>query len=413
MLEASSRLGGRTHTVEQDGFIIDTGASAMANSYRAYHDLAEELNLNTHIVNTSNIVTIPKAGKLHALDTQKMINTGIFTQLFSPIAKARMAKLMADVQIAKFRGLLDYNNMSTAAPIDTESAREYSLRNLGEELTEYLCEPLVRIMLIANADQVSKVELFSAIANIFGTRVQALQGGVGAFATRLASTLDDIQTNSTVTTVNKTANGVTITYKDFAGETVSTDADACVIACPLPQARNICTDYGAILEKLDAKINYTQTITVALGFSALPNTQAFVIPIPKVESKNIALLFMDHNKSPDRAPEKHALINVHWENLASQQHMDKSDDWLVENSLAYIDTLFPELRGKLVSKHLARWTHALPLTSTGVYKAIQEFSGQLDANDRVQFAADYMSAAGQNTAVAYGKAAAENLLNVF
>jgi oxygen-dependent protoporphyrinogen oxidase len=46
----------------------------------------------------------------------------------------------------------------------------------------------------------------------------------------------------------------------------------------------------------------------------------------------------------------------------------------------------------------------------GAYRKIGEFNAALDPSSPIQFAADYMSAAGQNTCVARGNRVAENLL---
>ena len=87
-----------------------------------------------------------------------MVRTGIGTPLLSLGAKLRVSRLAFDVAVAKVRGRLDYADMAKSAPLDTESARGYALRALGAELHSYLCEPIVRTMLIADTDKVSKVD---------------------------------------------------------------------------------------------------------------------------------------------------------------------------------------------------------------------------------------------------------------
>jgi oxygen-dependent protoporphyrinogen oxidase len=71
--------------------------------------------------------------------------------------------------------------------------------------------------------------------------------------------------------------------------------------------------------------------------------------------------------------------------------------------------VFGELRGNVEFTHVTRWACALPHTQIGAYKRIGEFNAALDPRSRIQFAADYMSAAGQNTAVEFGNRAAATL----
>ena len=72
--------------------------------------------------------------------------------------------------------------------------------------------------------------------------------------------------------------------------------------------------------------------------------------------------------------------------------------------------VFPELRDRVEFTEVTRWPAALPHTRIGAYKQIGEFNEQIDPRDRIQFAADYMSAAGQNTAVEFGNRAAAALI---
>ena len=59
--------------------------------------------------------------------------------------------------------------------------------------------------------------------------------------------------------------------------------------------------------------------------------------------------------------------------------------------------------------YVRRWSPALPHTMRGVYRAIGEFAAGLDATSPIQYAGDWLSQTGQNTAVAWGERAAENL----
>jgi oxygen-dependent protoporphyrinogen oxidase len=122
-------------------------------------------------------------------------------------------------------------------------------------------------------------------------------------------------------------------------------------------------------------------------------------------------MFLDHNKAPDRAPAGHGLLSCLWETGASERMIDASDERVVEHTLATVFEVFPELRDTVEFTHVTRWRRALPFTRIGAYQEIGRLNAQLDPASPVQYAADFMSAAGQNTAVEFGNRAARNLID--
>src|SRR5262249_28771837 len=158
----------------------------------------------------------------HLLDMDHMVRSGIKTGVLSLSGKLRVPRLALDVALAKARGRLDYADMRKAAPLDTESARAYATRALSAEVDSFLCEPIVRTMLIADTDKVSKVELFSGIGNIFTAKILAAVGGQGSLPERLAQGLK-VHLQTPVTEVRRTENGVSVTHSG-----TTSDYDGCV-----------------------------------------------------------------------------------------------------------------------------------------------------------------------------------------
>jgi oxygen-dependent protoporphyrinogen oxidase len=90
--------------------------------------------------------------------------------------------------------------------------------------------------------------------------------------------------------------------------------------------------------------------------------------------------------------------------------IDASDERVVEHTMATVFEVFPELRNTVEFTHVTRWRRALPFTRIGAYQDIGRLNASLDPASPVQYAADFMSAAGQNTAVEFGNRAARNLI---
>jgi oxygen-dependent protoporphyrinogen oxidase len=411
VFEAESKIGGRTKSHRAGGYLIDSGASALGASYRAYLNLAEELGLADQVVPASPYVGIYRDGRIHHLRLDRMIRSGIGTGLLSWRSKARLARLAAALARAKASGWLDYSDMRRSAPLDTETARAYAMRALNPELDSYFCEPVVRTMLIADTDKVSKVELFSGIANILTAQIYALLGGQGRLADVLAAG-QDVTLDAPVEEVRDRGDHVELAYRTN-GREVTGHYDACVITAPLPIATAICPDRAAVLRPLNEAMTYTQSITVAIGTTVLPRTPAMLIQLPSCEDPDIALMFVEHNKAPDRAPEGHGLIGCDWETGAAEKWMGASDEEIVDHTLTSVRRVFPEIGDRVDFTDVSRWPRALPMTTVGAYRRIGEFNAALDPGDRIQFAADYMSAAGQNTAIEFGTRAAANLAGRF
>jgi protoporphyrinogen/coproporphyrinogen III oxidase len=403
VFESEGRVGGRVETIEREGYVIDTAATAVGGSYHAYIALAAELGLT--IIPAPLYTGIVRDGKIHLLQMDKMLRAGLGTKLLSPAAKLRAIRLGIDAVRAKRRGWLDYSDMRKAAPLDTESARDYARRALGAELDSYLCEPITRAMMIADTDKVSKVELLSGVANVFTGQWGSLQGGAAQLPRTLAAGLD-VRLGCAVEQVAETEAGVEIAFG--AGRTAV--FDTCVVACPLGAATRICSGHSDLLGPLDDSLSYTQAISVALGTTQRPDCPALMIQFPSREDRDVALTFLDHNKGPERAPAGHGLFTADWEMTASADAMSRSDEELIERSTRSLLRVFPELAGTVDFAHVRRWDLALVHTKIGAFKKIGEFNAALDPAAPVQFAADYMSEAGQNTAITFGTRAAENLI---
>lgn len=404
VFESGPEVGGRVRTLARDGYLVDVGASALGASYASYLELAAELGIRDEIRPATPCVGIFRDGSIHEMRLDRMVRSGLTTKVLSWPAKLRLLRLGVDLARALRRGELDYLDMRKAAPLDTESAGSYARRALGSEVDTYLCSPIVRTMLIADTDKVSKVELFSGIANIFSAQIYALRGGQGRLPRTLAEKLD-VSLDSPVSHVADIGDGVEVTVD---GETRR--YDACVITTPLPVAAAICPDRAALLAPLNARLGYTTGITVALGYPRRPDTRSMLVQLPTAEDPDIALMFVEHNKAADRAPAGKALIGTCWETDASRAWFDRPDADIVGHTHDSVRRVFGDL-GPVEFCHVTRWERALPLTGVGAYQLIGEFNAAVDPGDRIQFAGDYLSAAGQHTAIAFGGKAAARLVS--
>ena len=408
VFESEPKPGGRVETLRAGGYVIDTAATAVGGGYADYRTLAAEVGVE--IVPSPACTGIVRDGRIHLLRLDRMIRSGVTTGLLSTTSKLRAARLGFDVMRAKSKGLLDYSDMGKAAPLDTESAHDYAMRALNAELDSYLCEPITRAMLIADTCRASKVELFSGVANAFGGGWGALEGGAIAIVDALVERVDRVRVSCAVSRARSIGGGVEVVYSEPSGTERSETFDVCVVACPLPAAVAICPGHQDVLGPLNEGLPFTSAITVAVGTTVRPACPALMVQLPAREERDIGLIFLDHNKTAGRAPDGHGLFTTDWEMDASARRFDEPDETLVAHAVTVLTKLFPEIAGTVDFTHVRRWPLALPHTKTGTFAKISAFNAGLDPADPIQFVGDWLSEAGQNSAMAVGNRAAANIV---
>lgn len=396
--EAEDEVGGRTKTKRVSGYRYEAGATVIARTYDAYFELADELGITT--TQAPTIVGTYRDGRVHTMDLAHMVRSALTTRVLSLGAKIKAARILLDIVPAVRKGYLDYSDLSKAAPIDNESAGDYLRRRLGDEVFAYFGDPLTRSMMMADSDEVSKVEFFSAIMNIFNSQALTTDGGQGHMPQVLAQHVP-VELGHRVERVVETPDGAEVDGEKF---------DAAVVTCPLPVAHAICPGHEALLGPLHETLTYTECLHVTVGTTVVPECPAWLVSLSSRDFENVALIVQEHRKGLGRAPEGHGCFDVTWEADASVLHKDASDEVLGKESMRVLTTVFPELEGSMDYLDVVRWTYALPRTEIGAYKRIADFNAALDPTSRVQFASDYMSAAGQHTAIRFGTLAAKNLI---
>lgn len=406
VLEASDHAGGRVETVGKEGYLLDTGATAIAARYPIFTALATELGLE--IVPTAPYLGVVRDGRIRLLRLDKLVSSGLRTDLLSPVTKLRLVRVGLDIVVNKLRGRLDYDDLRRAAPLDTETARDYLVRLAGHEADAYLGEPITRALLLADSDQVSRVELMSGLINAVAGSLGALAGGQAAVIDALVERVGEVRLGTRVESVEESGGGVDVRSSGPGGGVRTEHFDACVVACPVPEATRICPGQRHRLAPLNERLSFTRAINVSVGTVRAPDTPAFLVQLPRSEDREIGMIIVESNKAADRAPEGHGLFTLSWEMSAASAWYDRSDEDIVARTLETLERVFGDLGVELT--YVRRWPLALPHTRPGVYRAIAEFTEGLDAGTAIQFAGDWLSQTGQNTAVAWGERAARNLV---
>lgn len=406
LLEASDSVGGRVGTIRRNGYVLDIGATQMSTGYREYLALCEELGLRDQMIPSSSHVGVIRQERIHLIDGESMLS-GPLSSLLSLRAKWSMLKTLKDY--FSLSPTIDALDVSRNHAVDTESAADYAARRLSGEVHDALVDPLLRAYVMNRASNVSALEWFSTLRNLGGQTMLSMNGGNDRLPQALASTFD-VRLKTSASAIRRNGAGVSVALRTPTGTTDTLNVDACVLATRLPEALALYPPARAIAGRLGETLQYNRGLVVQLGYRKIPDCPAVGLLLGAVENPEIGLIWLEHNKNPDRAPNGHALFSVYGDAAAADQFWHRSDEALVDTASAYLEKLFPILRGQRDFFHVTRWPMAIPNPAPGIYREVHAMKSRLDESDPVQLAGDYFTCVGQNSAIYYGRIAAERIL---
>jgi oxygen-dependent protoporphyrinogen oxidase len=406
VLESNDYVGGRVSTVDRQDYCLDTGATQISTGYEAYLKLCRELELADQIIDSSQHIGIIRRSRIYLIDGSRVF-AGLLSPLLSLRGKWAMLKTLKDY--FSLRPPMDVLDVSRSHLYDVESAAQYSRRRLCPELYETLIDPLLRAYVMNRAENVSCLEWFSGLRNLGGRRMISVNGGNRCLPYALARNLR-VHLRTSVNALRKSNSGVTVHFADRDGHDGSMRADACVLATRLPEALSIYPSYRTQAAGLVDTMHYNRGLVVQLGYSRRPTCPALGLLLSASEHAQIALIWLEHNKNPDRVPPGHALFSVYFDETANDRYFASSQEVLSALVSTYLQSLFPALSGALDLIHVTRWPLAVPNPAPGVYRLIHALKARIDPADRIQYAGDYFTCVGQNSAIHYGTVAAENLI---
>ncbi|MGG1555525.1 protoporphyrinogen oxidase [Paenibacillus ferrarius] len=137
VVEKSEKLGGKIHTLERDGFVIEKGPDSFLARKKPIIDLAYELGLEGELTATNpkaKKTFIVRQGKLHPMPPGLVL--GIPTQ-WTPFMRTGLIS-----PLGKLRAAMDFVLPKRKEQTD-ESLGHFLKRRLGTEVLERVVEPLL------------------------------------------------------------------------------------------------------------------------------------------------------------------------------------------------------------------------------------------------------------------------------
>jgi oxygen-dependent protoporphyrinogen oxidase len=400
--------GGKMRTTRRDGFLIDEGPQIMPSGYDNVLGIARDSGMGAEILDAGSTFGYRGPDKLHFIDTNHMLRSGLKFDLLSMRGKLALARLILDT--VRTRGKFNFEDLSSAAEFDFEDAATYALRRSNAEVLEFVADPTIRALVGVPAAEVSAVEFRFGFGKFMGSKYKIFRDGMGSYAHHLAENFD-MHLESTVTAVEETGERVTVHWVDAAGTEQHETFDGCVISTDGKTTRRIHRGLDDKRAEFLDGLRYTTHVNVIAALSHAPkDNPAFWINIPASVAPGLIVMTLEHNKHPNRAPAGKGLLHVDCTAEWAVELAGKDDSVVVKEVMEAADAILPGVSSDLEFASVHRWDPMVLRSYPGYYRDLKVFSQACrDLDGRIQISGDYFCQSSINSATAAGERAARNL----
>ena len=428
LYEASARFGGVLVTDRVDGCILEAGPDSFLTEKPWATDLCAKLGLagqligsndaerKTYILVRGKLVEMPD-GLMFMVPT-KLAPT-IFSPLFSTQTKLRMAQ--------------EWFHPPHKANGD-ETVAAFVERHYGPEMVDRLADPLLSGVYGGEASQLSVRAVLPRFAEMeakYGSLGRAmlaarsaarnpktsprplftsLENGMQQMVDALVGTLDTsaLNTGATVQAVAPEAGSWVVS----AG-LQSDEFDAVILALPTKAAANLLQRCGPQLAAELGAIEYSSSVTVALGYDkpvrdSLPPGFGFLVP--RSEGKRMLAATFVHNKFPHRAPEDRAILRCFLGGARGEQMLALSEEEILSIVREELDQIL-QLRAEPLFARVFKWRSAMAQYGVGHLERLERIEALRQKLPGLALAGNGYSGIGVPDCVRSGTAAVDTTLH--
>ncbi|RJG08266.1 flavin monoamine oxidase family protein [Massilia cavernae] len=401
VFEADDSVGGRTNTTEKQGYIIDSGAILLSPRYKRTMALIKDLRLGPQFVASRPVLSIVRDGVVHEIDLARPMVSFLRSAVLSGRAKLALVRLLPD--LLRYWQRCHFRSMGELAALDHETCRSYALRVLGQELHDYLVEPLIRVNMFTSSDRACAADLIWLLRIFSHPVVMQSRGGMQVLPSALAGKLD-VRLNSPVSRVTNEGQGVMLAF----GEGQTARFDAAIIAVPPPVALAIAPWISGPRRAFFSAARPVRSVAVSLGLSRIPEGKSSMIMVPSLEQTDLLAIVFSHRKSADRAPKGKGLVTLHMRHAWAERVAGDSNEAVARQAMEAARPILGDLAPLVEMVHVKHWQYVDSERKTGCYHALARMLEQ-PPEHRVCFAGEYISA-GVEGAVISGENAAATVL---
>ncbi|GIU73784.1 MAG: protoporphyrinogen oxidase [Bryobacteraceae bacterium] len=427
LVEAEPRLGGVIQTEVVEGCVLEGGPDSFLAAKPAAEELIRELGLGNELISSldeQRVTYVVRSGRLVPLPDglMMMVPTRVLPLALSPLlgwgTKLRMG--------------LEYFRRPRPAARD-RSVAEFIADHYGQEAVDYLAEPLLAGVYGGSPDRLSVESVLTRFAEL-ERRYGSLTRGV--LAARRAARARGGQTAPLFRTLK---NGLAQLTEELekrirprarivharalaveaceGGYRVVLDggeiqAPGVILACPAWAAGALVRGLDARLAELLEGIEYTSSVTLALGYrredcGCIPPGFGFLVPARERRAL-VACTFVGA-KFPYRVPETHAVLRCFLGGAGGETVLEQNDADLIRQVRAELKELLGWDADPRFTR-LRRWRRAMAQYGVGHAHRVDEIRARLRAQPGLELAGNAYEGIGVPDCIRTGRAAARALL---
>lgn len=406
VIEAAARAGGRCKLMRSHGFLVDLCPEISAASYERFFAMARAAGLGDDIIDCSPVVSSLRGGRMIDIDTRNPLSLA-FTPLLSWKAKFQLvAGLIRKLRLIRSANAFKLGELASLDDPNV-SAEDFAVKTFGREAADYLVDPLMRTL---GGSQMGQVSLLTALGgvNSWVSSMKTIRGGLARVPEGIAARLP-IRYRTKVTQVTEHAAGTDVSVIDDNGVAQTLHADYCIISAQYDDAERIFPGLGRYAGDFGRQLQYCRLIDLKLGYGAATRSKAYVAQAATIESKDLMMFALVHNKAPDRAPPDHSLFTLYTDAAVYDRYVKLSDEEIIRWGREHIERWYPELRGHFIFGYVGREPRTAYWATPGFYRRTAKLFADL-APSRVQLAGDMFGAGSMEAAVVWGEKSAERVL---
>jgi oxygen-dependent protoporphyrinogen oxidase len=372
VLDRRASPGGRIHTEQRDGFLVEHGPNSMISPAAGAEMLIASLGLAPQRLDKSSEVRhryLVRNGRTHALPIDPV---GFFSSNFFSL-RGRL-RLLAEPFIGR-------------GP-DDESVADFVRRRFGQELLDYVFDPLIGGIYAGNPEQLSMAALLPRLKQlelrygsvVRGVAAKAMAGmdprfdprrrtlfsfrkGMATLPRQLANSLGPrLHSGIRVEGLRPEAGGGFRLSLREHGRATSLCVDGIVVALPAYAAAKVLAPLGPDIAPALAAIEHPPLAVMALGYRraqiAHPLDGLGVLT-PTVERRNILGFLFSSTLFSGRAPDDHVLLTAYVGGARQPELALLPRDELISLVRAEAGSLLGAM-GSPCFESVRYWRHGLP-----------------------------------------------------
>lgn len=386
LIEAAPKLGGKVQTVRKNGFVVEKGPDSFIKRKVAATELIKEVGLEDDLVtNATGKSYILKADQLYPIPEDAVMGVPtrlgpfISSGLFSPLGKARAAM---DLMHSKSNNDKD------------QSVGYFFRRRLGNEVVDYLIEPLLSGIYASNIDELSLQATFPNFLTleqkyrslIVGMRKMrattpnsngkktgqfyTLKGGLESLVNAVTKELPDesILLNTSVSKLTKQSQGYCIDLENND----KIYADKVIVTVPYEIAKGFLPEEQWLNNM--RPMSYTTVANVALIFSenqVIMEHEGTGFVVSRKDDYRITACTWTNKKWPHSTPDGKVLLRCYVGRPGMDdvsKYTDRELTQVVLNDLKRVMKVVGEPEDAIIS----RWKEAMPQYKIGHKEWVEE-----------------------------------------